>query len=147
MAKLAKKVPLAIKTVVSIAKDQAEVWYAAPSCLGTIDYQNGYWYTKDGMRFVSGRDAMEYLIKLVEVSRPHYLPTKALPVPTIKPEAPAPAKPVPTVKDSFVNEILVYLSNHPEVKQLLQQEKKQKEKDFSRANREDQQTRGKRADL
>lgn len=64
MAKLAQKKPEAIKTVVSIAQNHAEVWYARPLALGRIDYQNGYWYTLDKMRFVSSRDAMEYLIRM-----------------------------------------------------------------------------------
>lgn len=59
-----KKVPAPFKCPVEIAKDKYEMWYSKPVNLGTIENRGGIWYTEDGMKFVSSRDALEYLSTL-----------------------------------------------------------------------------------
>lgn len=133
MTKLAAKVPDAVKTVVSTTQDRATVWYARPRALGTIEFRKNYWFTADGGRFVSSRDAMEYLIKLYELETV----AARLPTPTqIALAKPAPApKPAPTetpvappvrtgasldrLQDPFVKELIEYLRRTPEVQALL----------------------------
>lgn len=65
---VAKKKPGLLKCPVRITHDSYELWYARPRSLGVINKRNGYWYTEDGMRFVSSRDALEYRIRIVEVA-------------------------------------------------------------------------------
>lgn len=108
MAKLAQKKPEAIKTVVSIGQDHAEVWYARPISLGRIDYQGGYWYTVDKMRFISSRDAMEYLIRMHDLKErgesPAPVRAAATAVNTIKPvikEKKAPAVAIPPLPPGY----------------------------------------------
>ncbi len=70
--KVAAKKPESFQTVVYVTKDQYEVWFSKPQSLGKINNRNGYWYTADGMRFVSSRDAMYYIVRQTD-------PTVALP--------------------------------------------------------------------
>lgn len=72
--KVASKKPATIQSPVYITSDVYEIWYAEPVSLGRILKKSGYWYTQDGMRFVSSRDAMRYLI------------SKRNPLPVIIPE-------------------------------------------------------------
>lgn len=108
--KVASKKPAAVKRPVYITKNRYEIYYSKPACLGVIDNVGGYWFTQDGLRFVSSRDAMNYLInqhdkgtldlsnlslipvKPVADSVPDTVPVKPdAPVPEVKP-APAPTK-------------------------------------------------------
>lgn len=147
--KVAQNKPAITKSVVYVTPDQYEVWYSKPMSLGTIDKRGGYWYTRDGMRFVSSRDAMEYLIRLYELAQGS---TPLVPVEVqiskVTPEAKQQvAKTVTThkkldlaasapkiikragaesgkpslvdVNDPFIKELLIYLKGNPEVKKLL----------------------------
>lgn len=61
------RTPLSIeKRCVYINDTTYETWYAKPVSLGLITNRSGYWYTADQMRFVSSRDALEYLIRIYE---------------------------------------------------------------------------------
>lgn len=66
--KVATNVPQAIQVPVYVTQTQYEIWYAKPLSLGKIDYRGNYWYTADGGRFASSRDAMRYLIRLYEAT-------------------------------------------------------------------------------
>lgn len=111
MTKLAAKVPAPVKTVVSTEKHVADVWYAKPRNLGRIVFRNHAWFTTDGMRFASSRDAMEYLIRLVDG-----LPAD---VPPKRAAASAGAPPVRLSADPFVRDLIEYLRAHPDVSRLL----------------------------
>lgn len=82
MAIVAQKKPEAIKRPVQITETKYEMWYAKPVCLGEINKIGKYWYTADHMRFVSSRDALEYLIRVSESATSGELPK---PVPAPKP--------------------------------------------------------------
>lgn len=84
--KVADNRPAVVKSVVRITDEQYEIYYAKPQCLGKINKRGGYWYTIDGMRFVSSRDAMEYLIRLGEVAMTQRLPAPAVTKVTNVPE-------------------------------------------------------------
>lgn len=56
------------KAPVQVTQDIYEIWYSKPMSLGNVQRQGVYWYTADGMKFRSSRDAMEYLIKLYDAS-------------------------------------------------------------------------------
>lgn len=60
--KIASKQPQAIKSNVYVTSDTYECWYAAPRSLGKIYKRGDYWYTEDGHRHVSSRDALNYLV-------------------------------------------------------------------------------------
>lgn len=66
--KLADKKPEAIKSVVRLSANQCALFYAKPVCMGVIRRVGAYWYSSDGTRFVSTRDALKYHIKLHEGS-------------------------------------------------------------------------------
>lgn len=68
--KIASFAPEAIKRPVYVTNDIYEIWYSKPVSLGKIHNVKGYWYTADNMRFVSSRDAMEYLIRMSEARSP-----------------------------------------------------------------------------
>lgn len=73
--------PKASRTPVYVTKEKYEVWHSVPLCLGEIEKKDGYWYTKDGMRFVSSRDAMEYLIRLDHLTAPKKETQPPAPIP------------------------------------------------------------------
>lgn len=132
--KLAKKTPTTVSTVVSTSKNTASVWYSKPVNLGQIDYEDGYWYTRDRMRFMSSRDALQYLVRVHELGGVIHLPPLAtVPAPVQKRSTssavPAATTPIrTTVRDQFVQEILDYLRGHPEVRELLDREQRSKQK-------------------
>lgn len=66
---IAKKVPGVYKSPVYVSDTQYEIWYAKPKSLGFVDKIGSYWYTLDGMKFRSSRDAMEYLIRMQEAGK------------------------------------------------------------------------------
>lgn len=136
MSKLAYKVPATVRTVVSIQKDLAEVWYSKPMSLGRIEYRDGYWFSVDGMRFMSSRDAMEYLIRMYELRTNGTSPEpivqgRAIAVPVEAQDQASPKRstdsPMRTkivrkktgIQDPFVSELLQYLRSHPEVQKLV----------------------------
>lgn len=119
MGYIALKKPNAIKTVVSTGKHTAEIVYAKPVTLGTIVYENKYWYTQDRVRFVSSRDAMEYLIKMHEAGTPVTSPAPVAAVVDVKSEPRRSA--AVTVKkhkpsDSQREQLLAFLKDHIEFK-------------------------------
>lgn len=63
---VSRKVPEIVKAPVYVSDTQYEIWYSKPVSLGKVDKIGSYWYTLDGMRFRSSRDAMEYLIRMHE---------------------------------------------------------------------------------
>lgn len=67
MTKIANKPPETSSRPVYVTEDQYEIWYSKPVSLGLIDKRGDYWYTADGMRFASSRNAMAYLVKLYDL--------------------------------------------------------------------------------
>lgn len=68
--KIAQKKPAVVKSVVRGVDGSYEAWYSKPISLGPVFNRGGYWYTQDGMRFVSNRDALEYLIRRYDAAAP-----------------------------------------------------------------------------
>jgi hypothetical protein len=64
--KIANSVPKAVKRPVRVTDSEYDLYYSKPVNLGKIVKKGIYWYTEDGMRFVSSRDALEYRIRVVE---------------------------------------------------------------------------------
>lgn len=64
--KVSRKVPDVTKRCVATTREQYDCWYSKPTNLGAIKYKAGYWWTVDHMRFVSSRDALEYLIRIYD---------------------------------------------------------------------------------
>lgn len=65
--KVATTAPVPVKSPVRITDEKYAMWYARPVNLGEITKQGNYWYTSDGMRFMSSRNALDYLIKIREL--------------------------------------------------------------------------------
>lgn len=65
--KIARKAPTAVKSPVYVTDSKYELHYMKPVLLGTIEKVDGYWRTGDGMRFVSSRNALDYLAKIREM--------------------------------------------------------------------------------
>lgn len=63
LMKIAEKPPVERKSAVKITQTCYELFICPPVSLGTINKKGDYWYTADGMRFISNRDAIEYLKK------------------------------------------------------------------------------------
>jgi hypothetical protein len=104
--KVANKALEVSKRPVRITDDQYEIWYSKPISLGKIDKINGYWYTSDGMRFISSRDAMEYLIRVGQGTEHPALP---------KPEPKVVVRKAATAKvEEVVNQ------NHPLFQKFLE---------------------------
>ncbi len=59
--KVANKRPATIESPVRVTENKYEMWYGRPVFLGLIEKKGQNWYTEDGMRFVSSRDALRYL--------------------------------------------------------------------------------------
>lgn len=76
VTKIANKKPAELRRPVRINKMKYELWYCKPEMLGEINRRGPYWYTEDGMRFLSSRDALSYLIKLVAVAGVDRTPEK-----------------------------------------------------------------------
>lgn len=126
--KIARKVPQIVKSPVYVTDDCYELWYGRPVSLGRINKRGDYWYTVDGMRFMSSRDALEYLIRITEGTprqgtapmaapleiRPKpaapKTPARAVEKPVLGP--PAPERPRPTAVE--------YNQNHPLFQQFLE---------------------------
>jgi hypothetical protein len=68
--KVANKKPEISKSRTYVTQDCYEVWYSKPVSLGQINKRNGYWYSADGHRFLSSRDATDYLVKLRDMQFP-----------------------------------------------------------------------------
>ncbi len=68
MTKIASKVPEAQARPVYVDSTTYEIWYSKPTSLGKIHNRNGYWYTEDNHRFASSRDAMRYLVYILELT-------------------------------------------------------------------------------
>lgn len=77
--KVATKKPTVTQVPVYVTDEKYEIWISEPASLGTVDKVKGYWYTIDGMRFVSSRDAMRYLVVQ------HMAGTKLIPAPRREP--------------------------------------------------------------
>lgn len=155
MAKLSQKAPDTFKTVVKLDSTTAEVWFCPPISLGIIQYKDNCWFTKDDMRFMSSRDAMEYLIKIhtmdqryqQQQGRQHQkqerpvqkqekqekpivhsrrLPKAKAVTPVLKAKNKPGPKPKPVVRESAVQSILEgVLAKNPELRQYTRKEKEQ----------------------
>ena len=62
--KIARKVPVAQKCPVRINDTKYALYSLKPVLLGEIVREGNYWYTADGMRFVSSRNALDYLQRI-----------------------------------------------------------------------------------
>lgn len=71
--KITRERPKATKVPVFLTEDCYEMFYCRPLNLGKITKQNKYWYTEDGMKFMSSRSALEYLIRIWEAKAPQDL--------------------------------------------------------------------------
>lgn len=67
--KIAAKRPKAVKRPVYLTKDKLELWYLKPVMLGEVVKDGLFWHTKDGMRFNSSRDALEYCLRMYEMEQ------------------------------------------------------------------------------
>lgn len=83
--KIASKQPQAIKSNVYVTNEIYEAWYAAPKSLGKIHKRGDYWYTEDGHRHASSRDALNYLISHTTVEVATNVP-KGGKIPEAKPQ-------------------------------------------------------------
>lgn len=123
--KVATKKPAITQVPVYVTDEKYEIWISQPVSLGTIDKVRGYWYTIDGMRFVSSRDAMRYLVaqhaagnKLVPAPKKEIVPQKAERSPrgnhlsAVRQGASAGSQ-LPTTDDAMVNQ------NHPMFQEFL----------------------------
>lgn len=69
--KIANQKPVAMKRPVYVTDDKYALYYARPVMLGEITKgKSGYWFTADGLRFASSRDALEHLIVKFELEHP-----------------------------------------------------------------------------
>lgn len=68
MTKIATKKPDAQVRPVYVTDSEYEIWYSKPQSLGRIENRKGYWYTADGRRFASSRDAMGYLVHILDIT-------------------------------------------------------------------------------
>lgn len=117
--KVARQKPAPIKSPVYVTPDKYEIWYCAPKSLGTIDKRGGYWYTTDGMRFVSSRDAMEYLIRMQPEHRPEASTTTAVKVGPSHHPSPITTKTLVKKKIVPVARELLVNQNHPKFQEFL----------------------------
>jgi hypothetical protein len=62
--KIASKKPANVKSPVRVTDTRYAMYYARSVFLGHINRDGNYWYTEDGMRFASSRNALDYLITL-----------------------------------------------------------------------------------
>jgi hypothetical protein len=69
MSKIMKKQPTAWRGPVRINDSKYAIWVSIPLKLGEINKSGIYWVTPDNMRFVSSRDAAEYMLKMYEVDQ------------------------------------------------------------------------------
>lgn len=58
------KAPAPIKAPVKVTETTYAMWYAKPVNLGHIQNKGGVWVTEDGYKFISSREALEYLATL-----------------------------------------------------------------------------------
>lgn len=70
MAIIKREVPREWRGPVYVTKDHYEIWAAVPMKLGSIRKSGAYWFTPDGMRFVSSQDASEYMLRLHRAQGP-----------------------------------------------------------------------------
>lgn len=63
---IAKRVPESVGVPVWSGENEVEIYYSRPVNLGKVNRVGSYWYTVDGRRFTSSRDAMAYLVALYE---------------------------------------------------------------------------------
>lgn len=64
--KLAKMKLQTTGRVVQVSDTVCEVMYSKPVSLGRIEKRGAYWYTQDGQRCVSTRDALRHLVRLAD---------------------------------------------------------------------------------
>lgn len=67
---VSRKKPTEVKKPVYINDNCYELYYSKPVNLGRITKQGKYWYTEDGLRFISSRDALNYLVNLSRAANP-----------------------------------------------------------------------------
>lgn len=63
---IAKRVPESVGVPVWSGENEVEIYYSRPVNLGKVNRVGSHWYTVDGRRFTSSRDAMAYLVALYE---------------------------------------------------------------------------------
>lgn len=130
--KVAQQAPEVTKRPVYVTSEIYEIWYSKPLSLGKIQNIKGYWYTADQMRFVSSRDAMEYLIRMTEGNKS--VPVVSAPekpvAKQVGPSHPATSvttsKPKPTLPTS--HRIEPSNQNHPRFQEFLEFQRWQAQK-------------------
>lgn len=65
--RISKNRPALVKRPVYVNATTYELWFSKPIMLGQIKNVDGYWFTSDGMRFVSSLDALDYCIRIYEL--------------------------------------------------------------------------------
>lgn len=115
--KIANKKPDAIQVPVYVTESQYEIWYASPKSLGKIDKINGYWYTVDGMKFISSREAMKYLITCYDAGVSLTPAPEKIPA-VRKPTPPPTAAPSLSISRSLAAEP-EFNQNHPQFQMFL----------------------------
>lgn len=124
MTKIATQVPQTLCRPVYVSDSVYEVWYSKPVSLGCIHYKGDYWYTSDGQRFVSSRDAMSYMLRTGKMELPVNLQSKAHAMPIPERPAPAPKQPTQrvqgrTLETSVANAPAPENQNHPKFQEFL----------------------------
>lgn len=76
--KVAQKKPIEIKSAVYVSATKYELWHSKPVKLGEINRDGNWWYTEDGMRFASNRDALEYCVRVSELIRKGDVPIERM---------------------------------------------------------------------
>lgn len=134
---VANKKPTAIKQPVRVTETKYEIWYGQPISLGEINKDRGNWYTQDGMRFVSSRDAMEYLIRIRDAreqvaSKPIAAQVQALEAKLAPAKSSAPVSTKPAAKPTRVVKAVAtkqkitipaqvpVMQNHPAFQEFLE---------------------------
>lgn len=131
--KVASTQPKVVKSPVRITDTKYSMWYAKPINLGEIEKRGDYWYTADNHRFMSSRDALDYLIAIHEAKQGNAVPparhtpsekiaekrTQRKQVVAEITVAPTPMPRRRATDDAFIGELIEYLAEQPSAKGLL----------------------------
>lgn len=102
--KVSKTVPKAWRGPVKVSSTCYELWALTPSKLGEINKVSNYWLTKDGVRFISSRDAADYMLKLNTLNLSEDRRVKNEP---IKVERRAELEPLPVIMNKVLGKGLI----------------------------------------
>lgn len=93
---ISRKAPELVQAPVRVSRDRVEIWYSKPKSLGYVDKIGSYWYTVDGGKFRSSREAMRYLVKLEDMG--------VIPLPSDK-RPPAIVRRAPRTQERFLGNL------------------------------------------